>query len=184
MVDGVAGMWGTPDLAYATGRYSCPMEGGANKIAEYTVHPDAQTEYFTPGFELTYPASIMVSTNAQNGFYNYVDGAYAQSAWTNDPDLTQTWGYNFFEHNGKDYIAYVKVNTDRAAGSLNIIEDVNGAADFQGTLEAKTGLETFAIPGTGNAGHGVGDCSVAVTENATYVAAMIQNIGLAVYKLN
>ena len=110
--------------------------------------------------------------------------AYAASAWGTDPKLTQTFGYNFFEHNGKDYVAYVKVAGDRNSATLNIIEDVNGAADFKGTLEAQTGLFTAPVNGTGNAGHGLGDCATAVVDGTRYIAVMAQNIGISLYKLN
>lgn len=104
--------------------------------------------------------------------------------WGTDPELTQTYGYNFFEHNGKDYIAYVKVAGDRKSAALNVIEDINGAADFKGTLEAQTGLFTAPVNGTGNAGHGIGDCATAVVDGVRYIAVMGQNIGISLYKLN
>ncbi|MBQ3250533.1 MAG: hypothetical protein IJB05_05260, partial [Bacteroidales bacterium] len=39
MKDGVAGLWGTPELAYATGRFAMPVAGASN-IGECTIHPD------------------------------------------------------------------------------------------------------------------------------------------------
>lgn len=78
----------------------------------------------------------------------------------------------------------MKVAGDRASASLNIIEDVNGAADFKGTLEAQTGLYTAPVNGTGNAGHGVGDCATVVIDGTRYIAVMAQNIGISLYKLN
>lgn len=176
--DGVAGLWGTPELAYATGRYAMPVNGAYN-IGECTIHPDATFDGDGN------PAEALLVTNAVNGFFTQNSGnAYAASAWGTDPELTQTWGYNFFTHNEKDYIAYVKVAGDRASAALNIIEDVNGGADFKGTLEAKTGLYTAPVNGTGNAGHGVGDCAVAQVDGVTYVAVMAQNIGISLYRLN
>ena len=178
MKDGVAGLWGTPELAYATGRYSMPV-AGANNIGECTIHPDATFD--ADGN----PTAALLVTNAVNGFFTQNAGnAYGASAWGTDPKLTQTFGYNFFTHNEKDYIAYVKVAGDRNSATLNIIEDINGAADFKGTLEAQTGLFTAPVNGTGNAGHGLGDCAVAQVDGTTYVAVMAQNIGISLYKLN
>ena len=73
---------------------------------------------------------------------------------------------------------------DRNSATLNVIEDLNGAADFKGTLEAKTGLFTAPLEGTGNAGHGVADCATAVAGGVRYIAVMAQNIGLTLYQLN
>ena len=178
MKDGVAGLWGTPELAYATGRYAMPVAGASN-IGECTIHPD--TAFDGDGN----PTAALLTTNAVNGFFTQNAGnAYVASAWGTDPKLTQTFGYNFFEHGGKDCIAYVKVAGDRASASLNIIEDVNGAADFKGTLEAQKVLFTAPVNGTGNAGHGLGDCATVVIDGTRYIAVMAQNIGISLYKLN
>ena len=178
MKDGVAGLWGTPDLAYATGRYGMPMDGKSN-IGECTIHPNATFDGDGN------PTALLVTTNVAGKFFNQTSGnAYELSAWGVDPELGQTFGYNFFSHNDKDYIAYVKLAADRNSATLNVIEDVNGAADFKGTLEAKTGLFTAPLEGTGNAGHGVADCATAVAGDVRYIAVMAQNIGISVYKLN
>jgi len=180
MKDGVAGLWGTPELSYATGRFAIPISG-ANNIGECTIHPDATFDASGN------PTAALLTTNAGNGFFTQSAGnVYVASAWgtENGPGLTQTYGYNFFEHNGKDYIAYVKVAGDRNSATLNIIEDINGAADFKATLEAQTGLITVPVNGTGNAGHGLGDCATVVVDGTRYIAVMAQNIGISLYKLN
>ena len=179
MAEGVAGLWGTPELSYATGRYSIPVNA-TNNIGECTIHPAASFD--ADGN----PAAALLTTNTTSGFFTQKEGmAYNASAWGADPGLAQTFGYNFFEHNGKDYVAYVKIATpDRNSATLNIIEDVNGAADFQGTLEAKTGLVTLPVEGTGNAGHGVGDCATAVVDGVRYIAVQGQNMGVTLYRLN
>ena len=178
MKDGVAGLWGTPELAYATGRFAMPVAGASN-IGECTIHPD--TAFDGDGN----PTAALLTTNAVNGFFTQNAGnAYVASAWGTDPKLTQTFGYNFFEHGGKDCIAYVKVAGDRASASLNIIEDINGATDFKGTLEAQKVIFTAPVNGTGNAGHGLGDCATVVIDGTRYIAVMAQNIGISLYKLN
>ena len=152
---------------------------GASNIGECTIHPD--TAFDGEGN----PTAALLTTNAVNGFFTQKErNAYELAAWGTDPELTQTYGYNFFEHNGKDYIAYVKVAGDRNSAALNVIEDINGAADFKGTLEAQTGLFTAPVNGTGNAGHGIGDCATAVVDGVRYIAVMGQNIGISLYKLN
>ena len=178
MKDGVAGLWGTPDLAYATGRYAMPMDGKSN-IGECTIHPDATFDGDGN------PTAALLTTNVAGKFFTQTSGnSYALSAWGTDPELGQTFGYNFFSHNDKNYVAYVKLAADRNSATLNVIEDVNGAADFKGTLEAKTGLFTAPVEGSGNAGHGVADCATAVSGGVRYIAVMAQNIGLSLYRLN
>ena len=182
MKDGVAGLWGTPDLAYATGRFGVPI-AGPNNIGECMVHPDVTFDGDGN------PTELLLTTNAGNGFFTQTEGnAYAASAWTEDPSLSQTYGYNFFEYNGKNYISYAKVSADRDNVTLNIIEDVNGAADFKGTLEAKTGLFTtdlLDVPAAANtAGHGLGDCATAEVDGVRYIAVMGQNLAVALYQLN
>ena len=177
MTDGVAGEWGTPELTYATGRYAVPVAGAYN-IGECTIHPDATFDANGN------PSAVLLTTNAVNGFFTQDSGnAFVASAWGTDPKLTQTYGYNFFEHNGVNYIAYVKVAGDRNSAALNVIEDVNGAADFKGTLEAQKDLFTAPVNGTGNAGHGLGDCATAVVDGVRYIAVMGQNIGISLYKV-
>ena len=183
MNDGVAGLWGSPELAYATGRFSVPVDEGGATIGEVVAHPGAS--YDGDGN----PTALLATSNVSYGFVNQSAGnAYAISAWGTEPKLAQSWGYDFFEHNGKNYIAYVQIPTDRNNAVLNIIEDINGAADFQGTLEAKAGLVTFDLLDTpmanGTAGHGVGDCATAVVDGVRYIAIQGQNMGVALYRLN
>ena len=183
MNDGVAGLWGSPELAYATGRFSVPVDEGGATIGEVVAHPGAS--YDGDGN----PTALLATSNVSYGFVNQSAGnAYAISAWGTEPKLAQSWGYDFFEHNGKNYIAYVQIPTDRNNAVLNIIEDINGAADFQGTLEAKAGLVTFDLLNTpmanGTAGHGVGDCATAVVDGVRYIAIQGQNMGVALYRLN
>ena len=178
VTDGVAGLWGTPDLAYATGRYAMPI-AGANNIGECTIHPGATFDGDGN------PNAALLTTNAGNGFFTQSAGnAYVSSPWTADSNLTQTFGYNFFNYEGTDYISYVKVASDRNSATLNIIEDVYGAADFKGTLEEKAGLVTAPIDGSGNAGHGLGDCATAVAGGVRYIAIQGQNMGVTLYRLN
>ena len=183
MTNGVAGLWGTPDLAYATGRYSVPVDEGGATIGEVVAHPGAS--YDGDGN----PTALLATTNVSYGFVKQETGnTYVLSAWGTEPKLAQSWGYDFFEHKGKNYIAYVQIPTDRNNAVLNIIEDVNGAADFQGTLEAKAGLKTFNLLDTpmanGTAGHGVGDCATVVVDGVRYIAVQGQNMGVALYRLN
>ena len=178
IANGVVTSWG----GYAAGRYNIPLEEPQESIGEVYAHP--ASTFDASGN----PGSLLVTSNTVAGFFTTADpetpNTFAKSAWGTDPELAQTFGYNFFEYSGKNYIAYVKVAADRNSASLNIIEDINGAADFKGTLEAQAGLFTAPVKGTGNAGHGVGDCATVEIDGTRYIAVMAQNIGISLYKLN
>ena len=184
--EGEAGQWGTKEGNYATGRYAVPVNPiseGVSSIGEAVAHPNAVFDGEGN------PNAILATTNIGAGFVNQTAGnKYALSAWGTDPKLAQSWGYDFFEYKGKNYIAYVQIPAERNNAVLNIIEDVNGAADFQGTLEAKAGLKTFNLLDTpmanDTAGHGVGDCATVVVDGVRYIAVQGQNMGVALYRLN
>ena len=178
MTEGVAGLWGTPDLAYATGRYIMPMNG-ANNIGECTIHPE--TAFDGDGN----PAAALITTNVGSGFFTQSEGnTYDASAWGTDPGLGQTFGYNFFSHKNKNYISYVKIAGDRNSATLNVIEDINGAAGFKESLETQKVAFTAPVEGSGNAGHGIGDCATAVADGVRYIAVQGQNMGVTLYRLN
>lgn len=183
--NGEVGLWGSKEDNYATGRYSIPVNPkseGANSIGEVIAHPGATFDGDGN------PTALLATTNIGAGFVNQKAGnAYEISAWGTDPDLTQAWGFDFFTLKGTNYIAYTQIPKARNNAILNIIKDVNGAADFQGTLEAKEGLVQAALLGTaaaeGTVGHGVGDCAVVKVDDSTFhIAVMGQNLGIALYK--
>jgi hypothetical protein len=182
MTNGVAGLWGNPDLAYATGRLVIPL-GKSQMIGEVIAHPG--TTYDGDGN----PKALLATSNVSYGFVNQSNGnVYALSTWGKDPKLAQTFGYKFFDFNGNNYIAYVQIPSDRNNAVLNVIKDIKGAADFQGTLEAKAGLVTANLLDTNagdyTAGHGVGDCATVVVDGVRYIAVQGQNMGVALYKLS
>lgn len=182
MTNGVAGLWGNPDLAYATGRLVIPL-GKSQMIGEVIAHPG--TTYDGDGN----PKALLATSNVSYGFVNQSNGnVYALSTWGKDPKLAQTFGYKFFDFNGNNYIAYVQIPSERNNAVLNVIKDIKGAADFQGTLEAKAGLVTANLLDTNagdyTAGHGVGDCATVVVDGVRYIAVQGQNMGVALYKLS
>ena len=91
-------------------------------------------------------------------------------------------GFNFFKHNGKDYIAYASYNKQ----TLYIIE---GAADAQGVkaaMDAQKVVFEAKIAAEGNtcsAGNSGADCAVVQKDGKTYVAGHVQNVGVVVYEL-
>lgn len=95
-----------------------------------------------------------------------------------------TWGYNFFEFNGKKYIAYARIIGETKA-RIEIIED---KGDLLSSLAAKEGLMTSPIHdatdlekevGTGN----LADCCVRVIGDEVYIAALTRDGGFVLDKL-
>lgn len=181
--NGVFGVtWDNGATYYASGRWAIPLPDVANSTGEVYAHPDAT---FTDGLV----SDLLVTTNISDGYFKYNGAAnniYELVAWTEDkdPELDHAFGFNFFEYNGKNYIAYIKLINERKNATINIIEDVNGAADFKGTLEAKQGLATIQLlekDGTA-AQNGVGDCVVFEKDGVTYVAGMLNNNVISLYK--
>ena len=78
-------------------------------------------------------------------------------------------------------------------GSVKVISDFNGTPDgFQSVLEAQKvvfeapvqdGMDASVVspcPAT----HSTGDCVVREINGETYMAVMIQNVGISVFKMN
>ena len=94
-----------------------------------------------------------------------------------------TWGYNFFKFNGKDWIAYARIDGNKAW--YEIIED---KGDLISSLNAQEGLIKGPIHNITNldaehATGGVADCCVRVINGEVVIAAMTRDGGLVVDKL-
>ena len=167
VANGVCGSWGTPDLAYALGKWDINTIGGIGEVYAY------------PG--QASPA-LIVTTNSGK----FVENS-AVVEWKWDPNITKTFGYNFFELNGNKYIAYSSLNTTMNNGFLNIIEDKGTATDFKNTLELQNKKLSHPILDTDSneaASHSVSDCCVFVdADGSVYAAALAQNCGLAYFKI-
>lgn len=175
---------------WLSGRYDIPLTGVDSSTGAVYAHPEAQLNTGLEGVKVV--DALFVSTNIADGFFTHANNgtsAYVLSEWTEekDPKLDHAWGFNFFEHRGKDYIAYVQLINDRTNATLNIIEDINGAADFKGTLEAKEGLVSIQLleQNGAEAANGHGACAYAEAADGTkYIAAMLSNNIISLYKLN
>lgn len=183
--NGVLGVtWDGGNTYYASGRWAIPLADVASSTGEVYAHPDAT---FKDGLV----SSLLVTTNISDGFFEYngaANNTYELSAWTEgkDPELDHAWGFNFFTYNEKDYIAYIRLINGRTNATLNIIEDINGADDFKGTLETKQGLVTIQLMEKDGvaAQNGVGDCVVFEKDGVTYIAGMLNNNIISLYKFN
>lgn len=190
MVDGRIGEWpGADGLAYARGRfdYNASVLDAAGCIGSAYVYPG------TPKAGSDIPAGFLVTSTASAHFLGNVSGNVFAS--TADLGMPLTHGYNFFTDakTGLKYIAYVGVEASQAQGSVRVIADLAGTPDgFLGALQSHK--EVFEAPvqdamdatvvSPCPATHSTGDCVVREINGETYMAVMIQNIGISVFKMN
>ena len=151
--------------------------GAANSpdgIKDITVYPGDNKLFLTNG-EI---ANLVAPTGGKsNGWDEYSLSASSSEA-------VGTWGYNFFEFNGKKYIAYARIIGETKA-QIEIVED---KGDLLTSLSAKEGLMVSPIHdatdldkevATGNAA----DCCVRVIGDEVYIAALTRDGGCVLDKL-
>lgn len=174
--------------------------GGTNRVLEAADIWPAGRNYMDPTtdnakgaiyFYSSATAGVegIVATDG-NGKYGVVDAnvlhedkpVYVAQEWTKDPSLAGCFGFNFFKHNGSDYIAY----TSFTKKTLYIIKGASSADGVKAALEANEVVFSAPIAATDNAcgsGNTAADCAVYQDANKTYVAGHIQNVGVVVYEL-
>ena len=190
MVETGVGEWPSADgLAYARGRYdySASVLDAAGCIGSAYVYPGTPKagSDIVPGF-------LVTSTSSGHWLSNTTGNVFASTA---DLGLGMTHGYNFFtdDKTGAKYVAYMSITPDQTQSSVKVISDFNGTYEgLKGVLQnQKLVFEAplqdsidptvvSACPST----HSTGDCVVRAVGSKTYMVAMHQNVGLAVYVLN
>ena len=189
MVDTGIGEWPSGGLGYARGRmdYSASVLDAAGCIGAAYVYPGTEKA----GSDI--PAGFLVtSTASAHWLANTSGNVFASTA---DLGLPMTHGYNFFSDakTGAKYVAYVALEPNQDKGAVKVISDFNGTPEgLKGVLQAhkvvfeapvQDAMDATVIspcPAT----HSTGDCVVRTIGNKTYMVAMIQNVGLAVFELN
>ena len=190
MVETGVGEWpGADGLAYARGRYdySASVLDAAGCIGSAYVYPGTPKagSDVIPGF-------LVTSTSSGHWVANTSGNVFASTA---DLGLGMTHGYNFFSDakTGAKYVAYVALEAAQDKGTVKIISDFNGTYDgLVGVLQTnkvvfeapiQDGMDATVIspcPAT----HSTGDCVVREINGETYMAVMIQNVGISVFKMN
>ena len=183
------GEWRGAVASYARGRYdfSASVLDAAGCIGSAYVYPG------TPKVGSDVISGFLYTSTASGHYLSNTSGnVFASSA---DLGLGMTHGYSFFEDakTGLKYIAYVGIEASQAQGSVKVIADPAGTPDgFLGALQShkvvfeapvQDGMDATVVspcPAT----HSTGDCVVRTVGNDTYMAVMIQNVGISVFKLN
>lgn len=173
MTDGLVGeSWGTMEHAQPA-KYDLPVNVG---LGEYTIHPQDET------YALLNSATTATMLNSR-----------AVKAWGNDPELAYTFGYNFFSKDERNYIAYFKLDAEtKAKGSLVVLNDATGSANFQAALEAQDVAFTAPIQDSMDASvvspivanPYLGDCVVREVNGNIYIAVLQNGGGLSLFKMN
>lgn len=167
----------------------------SNRPSKYYRMEPSQSEMkdlaFYPGYDEVF------STCNGNAKFVKLDGTTHSTGWINwavtaDYSSThnRTYGYNFFEVDGKKYIAYIKIDKQNGGtGRLVVIEDE--ASDFKTALTAnKVAFEAplqhtseFDTPSAATTGNTLGNCNVIVKDGITYIGAHIQGLGLSLFQV-
>lgn len=190
MVETGVGEWpGADGLAYARGRmdYSASVLDAAGCIGSAYVYPGTPKagSDIVPGF-------LVTSTASGHWVANTSGNVFASTA---DLGLGMTHGYNFFSDakTGAKYVAYVALEASQEKGSVKVISDFNGTYDgLAGVLQAQKVVFEAPVQDAMDATvvspcpatHSTGDCVVREVNGTTYMAVMIQNVGISVFKLN
>lgn len=140
-------------------------------IKDLTVYPGGK-ELFLSNLSI---ANLVAATgNKANGWDEYtLDKASAKGVGT--------YGYNFFEFDGKKYMAYARA-TEKSA-QIEVIEDQGTEDNFVASIDAQAGLLSAAIQTEGLASGNTADCCVREIDGVIYIAALSRDGGLALYKL-
>lgn len=190
MVNGRIGEWpGADGLAYARGRfdYNASVLDAAGCIGSAYVYPG------TPKAGSDIPAGFLVTSTSSAHFLGNTSGNVFAS--TADLGMPLTHGYSFFTDakTGLKYIAYVGIESSQAQGAVRVIADVAGTPDgYLGALQShKVVFEApvqdamdATVVSPCPATHSTGDCVVREINGETYMAVMIQNVGISVFKMN
>ena len=154
------------------------IDATASAIKDIAVYPGQDTEVFITSYNKAAFWTKSADKNANNWIL-WTEGAAMES-------LKNTYGYNFFAFNGKNYIAYTKIE-DTTHSRIQVMED-NGA--FKSSLDAKAGLMELPLQHASDfataspaAGQNNGDCTVRIIDDEVYIAALGSDMGLSLFKM-
>ncbi len=182
------------------------------------VNPEDPEDYYIPSDKagikdvIRYPGwdKFLVTRNGRGNIYS--PGAPGANGWISLTDeaeiagLSLSYGFNFFDFHGENYIAFMQLDGENAVrGKLVVINDTAGTpAGFPDVLkwygdncapaegeELPEGIRYFPIQHPDDfeakssitASHSVGDCTVRYISGSTYIAVLMQGCGLSLFQL-
>lgn len=140
-----------------------------------------------------YPGgSKILFSNASLGLWAASDGG-TNNGWTTYPAITaeaaqKSFGYNFFTYKGTSYIARVMLE-DTTHARLQVFEDPTGTEEgFLSAISAAPiaeaplqDLSDYSVASPFSSGQV--DCAVRIISDQVYIAALMSNGGLSLFKL-
>lgn len=192
-------------VAYARGRWDYSPAGDSKSIGSAYVYPGTanlgtgMVPYFmfssaNAGDWLTFSSIIKNEKGEDTSNANYMP--------SNKVNLKKTHGYNFFNVGGKEYIAWVSLDTKEEFSTKGFVHVIpNPTATAEGVVDALDAYLGAAEPLAAavfplqdeldselsspcQSSHHTGDCVVRTIGETTYMAAMIQNVGLSLFVLD
>ncbi len=166
----------------------------ADPIDYYIANPKAGIKdvVWYPGWD-----NVLITENGKGTFYKA--GSASTNGWTKwdevevCPELSLTYGYNFFEFHEERFIAYVQLEGENAVrGKLVIMDDASQTpAGFPAQLKAQANVREFPLQHESDfeakssvtAASSVADCTVWEIGGNTYIATLMQGCGLSVFQL-
>lgn len=124
---------------------------------------------------LLHNASFANIVTPSGGFYN---GWNEYSLYQEAAFYKGVWGVNFFSFDGADYIADTLLS-DEPYACVEVYPD-KGSLEDSGDDDSEGYTSSDLNPGTDSS---FADCCVRVIDGVPYIAAMVQNGGLYLYKL-
>ena len=180
---GDVGEWRGATASYARGRYDYSVVVEDNNCIG--------SAYVYPGTEGAGSAAInsFLITSTSNSYFLTNNGGFTGV----DLGMKMTHGYSFFADGNNKYIAYVVVDEDTLGGSVKVISDSVGTPEGFGTVLKENKIVfnaplqdavDSAIDSPVAASHSTGDCVVREINGEVYMAAMVQHVGLSLFKMN
>lgn len=154
------------------------IDATASAIKDVAVYPGQESTVLITSYD---KAAFWTNSGSKNT-NNWVTWTEADLM----PSLKNSYGYKFFDFNGKKYIAYTQLESTKKS-RVQIMED-NGT--FKTSLEAKAGLleaplqkaDEFSAESPAAGGNN-GDCAVRIIGEEVYIAAMHTDVGLSLFKM-
>lgn len=170
-------------VSYARARYDYSgVVADANTIGSAYVYPGTEG-----AGSAAIPSFLITSTS--NGYFLTNN----ETLTGTDLGLKMTHGYNFFTSGENKYISYITIDDDTCGGFVKVIADPAGTPEgLMGVLQNQelifeAPIQDAMDPAVNSpvpASHSTGDCVVREINGEVYMAAMIQHVGLSLFKMN
>ena len=158
----------------AVTQYAAGADNSPEGIKDFTVWEGTDTQYLITNNSV---ANLLAPADGTTNGWNNLALNFACS------NAVGTWGYNFFEFNGEQHIAYARMDGQKAwveviKQGVNLGRSIdNPSIEYQLPIHDYDSLDAELTTG------GLADCCVRVIDGVPYIAALTRDGGIVVYKL-